>query len=330
MQILVIGGTRFVGRHFVEAALANGHEVTLLHRGTSGADLFPESEHLLVDRDGELSVVAGRSWDATVDVCGYVPRQVHHLAEALGGNGGQHLFISSVSAYQEPSVPGATEETVVLAELEDPDVEEVTNETYGGLKVACERAASAAYGDQLAIVRPTYVVGPWDPTGRFTWWVDRLARGGEVLAPGPREHPMQIIDGRDMASWMVGLLEAQRGGVFHAVSPEPPYGMGELLEQSAAAIAPQGTVLTWADADWLTERGMDGMSLPLWTEGKPEWSMALDPAAAYATGLRPRPIGETVRDTLEWLQGEGDPLRKDWGIAPEQEAELLVQWHDRA
>jgi len=327
MQVLVIGGTQFVGRHFVEAALDRGHDVALLHRGRTGADLFPDAEHLLVDRDAELGVLAGRSWDATVDVCGYVPRQVDHLAAALDGDGGHHLFVSSVSAYQEPSVPGATEETVLLAELDDPDVEEVTAETYGGLKVACERAAAAAYGERLTIVRPTYVVGPWDHTGRFTWWVDRLARGGEVLAPGPRESPMQVIDGRDMATWMVELIENQRGGSFHAVSPEPPYGMGELLEQSAAAVAPEGTVLTWADADWLTEHGQDGQSLPLWTEGTPEWSMALDPAAAYGTGLRPRPIGDTVRDTLAWLTDHGDALREEWGIAPEREAELLAQWH---
>jgi 2'-hydroxyisoflavone reductase len=219
---------------------------------------------------------------------------------------------------------------VVLAELDDPDVEEVTNETYGGLKVACERAASKAYGEQLVIVRPTYVVGPWDPTGRFTWWVDRLAKGGEVLAPGPRESPMQVIDARDMATWMVGLLEVRRSGAFHAVSPEPPYGMGELLEQSAAAISPTGTVLTWADPEWLTEQGVDGMSLPLWTEGTPEWSMALDPAAAYATGLTPRPIGDTVRDTLDWLRDEPDALRKEWGIEPEREADLLARWHEKA
>ena len=329
MRILVIGGTRFVGRHFVEAALGGGHEMTLLHRGRSGTDLFPQAEHLLTDRDGDLDVLSGRSWDATVDVCAYVPRQVTRLADALAGGGGHHVFISSVSAYQEPSVPGATEETLLLAELDDPDVEDVTNETYGGLKVACERAASKAYGERLSIVRPTYVVGPWDPTGRFTWWVDRLAKGGEVLAPGPRESPMQVIDARDMAAWMLGLLELEHYGAFHAVSPAPPFGMGDLLEQSAAAISPSGTTLTWVDADWLSEQGENGMSLPLWTEGTPEWSMALDPAAAFATGLRPRPVADTVRDTLDWQQAESDVLREGWGISPEREAELLSAWHQR-
>ena len=327
MRVLVIGGTRFVGRHFVEAALTAGHDLTLLHRGRSGAELFPQAEHLLADRDGDLDLLSGRAWDATVDVCAYLPRQVTRLAETLAGKGGQHLFISSVSAYQEPSVPGATEETALLAEPPGPEVEEVTNETYGGLKVACERAASEAYGEQLTIVRPTYVVGPWDPTGRFTWWVDRLAKGGEVLAPSPRESPMQVIDARDMATWMLGLMEQQHSGTFHAVSPEPPYGMGELLEQSAAAISPDGTTLTWVDAAWLCEQGETGVSLPLWTEGVPEWSLALDPAASYATGLRPRAIGETVRDTLAWQQDRTDVLRDDWGISPEREAELLAAWH---
>ena len=326
MRILFIGGTRFVGRAMVEAALSRGHHATVLHRGQTGAGLFPDAEHLLADRDGDLDVLAGREFDATVDTCGYVPRQVRSLADALAGRGGHHVFVSSVSAYDETDVPGANEAGLELAELEDKSTEEVTERTYGGLKVECERAAESAYGSGLSIVRPTYVVGPWDYTGRFTWWVDRIARGGEVLCPGPREAPMQVIDARDMAAWTIGLAEAGTGGAFHAVSPRPPFGMGDLLDATAEAVAPPGTSLVWADAAFLTEQGENGMTLPLWTEGGVEQLMALDPGAAESTGLKPRPLQDTVRATLDWLRTEQPPPREGWGISPEREAELLSLW----
>ncbi len=175
-------------------------------------------------------------------------------------------------------------------------------------------------------MRPTYVVGPWDYTGRFTWWVDRIARGGEVLCPGPREAPMQVIDARDMAVWTIGLAEAGTGGAFHAVSPRPPFGMGDLLDTTAEAVAPPGTSLVWADAGFLTELGENGMTMPLWTEGGVEHLMALDPGAAESTGLKPRPLQDTVRDTLGWLRAEQPPPREGWGVSPEREAELLSLW----
>jgi 2'-hydroxyisoflavone reductase len=313
----------------VEAALSRGHHATVLHRGETGAGLFPEAEHLLADRDGDLDVLSGREFDATVDTCGYVPRQVRSLADALAGRGGHHVFVSSVSAYDETDVPGANEAVLKLAELEDKSTEEVTETTYGGLKVECERAAESAYGSALSIVRPTYVVGPWDYTGRFTWWVDRIARGGEVLCPGPREAPMQVIDARDMAAWTIGLAEAGTGGAFHAVSPRPPFGMGDLLDATAEAVAPAGTSMVWADAAFLTEQGENGMTLPLWTEGGVENLMALDPGAAESTGLKPRPLQDTVRATLGWLRTEQPPPREGWGISPEREAELLSLWRAR-
>jgi 2'-hydroxyisoflavone reductase len=328
MRILVVGGTQFVGRHFATAATEAGHDLTLLHRGRTGSELFPQAGHLLLDRDGDLSPLAGRTFDATVDFCGYLPRQVTHLAEALDGRAGQYVFISSVSAYVDPPAPGATEASAELVRLDGAEgVTEVTNETYGGLKVACEWAAATAYGDALTIVRPTYVVGPWDPTGRFPWWVQRLARGGEVLAPGPADSPIQVIDARDQAAWLVGLVEAGITGAFHAASPPPPFGMGELLERSAAAIGPAGTTLTWVDGSWLAAAGQDGMSLPLWSEGSEEFALALDPAAAYASGLAPRPLEDTVRDTLAWAESSGDVTRQGVGLEPRVEAELLARWH---
>jgi 2'-hydroxyisoflavone reductase len=251
---------------------------------------------------------------------------VTRLAEALDRRGGHHVFISSVSAYAEADAPGGTEATVQLAELDDPTVDEVTEHTYGGLKAGCERAAADAYEDSLAIVRPTYVVGPWDTSGRFSWWVLRLARGGEVLAPGPHDAPLQVIDARDQASWVVGLAENGISGAFHAVSPAPPFGMGDALEMVAGAVAPAGTTLTWVEGAWLLEQGETGMSLPLWSEGEPDWLMALDPGSAAETGLAPRPLADTARDIAAWARGREDVLRPEWGISPEREAELLSRW----
>jgi 2'-hydroxyisoflavone reductase len=193
MRILIIGGTAFVGRHIAQAALDAGHQLTLFHRGRTGPGLFPQAAHLTGDRDLDLHALRAGRWDATVDVCGYLPRQVEALTEALDGRGGRQLFISSTSVYQTPVAPGFGEDAP-LAELADPFVEEITGETYGGLKVACEQTLGRLYGAAATVVRPTYVIGPYDHSGRFAWWVERLARGGAVLAPGDASDPIQVID----------------------------------------------------------------------------------------------------------------------------------------
>lgn len=327
MRILMIGGTRFIGRHVVDAALAAGHQVTLFHRGRTGSDLFPDVEQRLGDRDQDLSALGEGEWDATVDTCAYVPRQVQALADALGGRGGHQLLVSSVSAYAPPAGPGLTEESPLI-ELDEPTVEEVTDETYGGLKVLCERAAVDRHGPGTLLIRPTYVVGPDDYTWRFPWWVARMARGGEVLAPGPDDVPAQVIDVRDLAAWMVGLLERGERGAFHAVSPEPVFTWRQQLETVAAAVAPAGTSLTWVDADVLHAAGLPEGTLPLWSGDDPDvWAMAADPAKAYGCGLSPRPLADTVRDTLAWTRTVTQPA--DAGLAPDREHELLALWHAR-
>jgi 2'-hydroxyisoflavone reductase len=320
----MVGGTRFVGRALVEAALGRGHEVTLLHRGRTGADLFPTAEHRTGDRDADLSALAVGEWDATVDTCAYFPRQVRGLAQALGGRGGRHLLVSSVSAYADGVRPGYREDAPLLSPAGD-DVTEVTVETYGPLKVACERAAVQAHGADTLLVRPTYVIGPHDPTGRFPWWVRRLARGGEVLAPGPAEAPIQYVDARDLGAWMVGLLEQGESGALHPAAPRPPYGWGELLEAVAAAVAPAGARLRWVDAGRLLGEGVDGRALPLWSEGAADVdALAGDPSAAEATGLAPRPLADSARDTLAWLLGpDAVPMPPRVGLDPGREAELL-------
>jgi 2'-hydroxyisoflavone reductase len=329
MRILLIGGTAFAGRHITLAALAAGHDVTLFHRGKTGADLFPQATHLLGDRNQDLSALGSGQWDATIDLCAFFPRQVRSLAGALGGRGGRYTFISSTSAYRTPVAAGFTEDAP-LAEIDDPDAETtITEQNYGGLKVACERAAAHLHADAgVTIVRPTYIVGPYDYSYRLTWWVERIARGGEVLAPGPQQDPIQVIDARDMGAWIVSMAERSVTGAFHAVSPPPPFGFGDLLEAIAAEVAPPGTTLTWLDSEFLIGQG-EGEDLPLWPGADSERDInAADPSAALAAGLAPRPLRQSIAE-IHADQLAAPTPSDGIGITPEREAELLALWHAR-
>ncbi len=326
MRILMIGGTAFVGRHIAAAALDAGHDLTLFHRGKTGTDLFPQATHLTGDRNEDLSALADGRYDATIDLCAYFPRQVRSLAAALDGRGGTYVFISSVSAYS-PSVPANYDESAPLAEVEDREATEVTNENYGYLKVACEQVSTELFGPDTTIIRPTYVIGPYDRTYRFTWWVDRLARGGTVLAPGDPDDPIQVIDARDQAIFTISLLDRSITGTFHTVSPAPPFGFGQMLDAIAAEVAPPGTELVWAASDFLLEQGVDGAALPLWAEGESDGAnmSKANPAAAFAAGLTPRPLRETVADIRaeERAPGTGPA---SIGISAEREADVLARW----
>jgi 2'-hydroxyisoflavone reductase len=325
MRLLIIGGTAFVGRHMCAAALADGHDVTLFNRGRTGPDLFPAATQLTGDRNSDLSALSTGEWDATIDVCAYVPRQVRSLHEALGDRGGQYLYISSTSAYRTPVAPGFSEDAP-LAVLDDPDTEEITDQTYGGLKVLCERLAAELF-PALTIVRPTYVIGPYDKTYRFTWWVERIARGGAVLAPVDPDGPIQVIDARDLASWTVALAAGGVTGTFHAVSPAPPYGFLEMLTAIAASVGPPGTELVPVGQDFLLAEGETAESLPLWPGGDSESEInAADPAAATAAGLAPRPLRQTVLELQAAELLTPTPARPGVGISAEREAELLSRW----
>lgn len=331
MKILIMGGTQFVGRHITDAALRASHEVTLFNRGRTGPDLFPGATRLRGDRNSEadLAQLAGGQWDATVDVNAYHPGQVRSLAAALDGRGGQQLFISTASVYRTPVAPGFREDAP-LVELAEPFPDEVTNETYGGLKVACERAAIELHGPGSSVIRPTYVIGPHDFSYRFTWWVTRIARGGEVLAPGNPDDPIQVIDARDMASWAVSLLEHGTAGVFHAVSPKPPFGFGDMLAAIAARVAPPGTKLTWVGQDYLLGSGLGESALPLWPGGDPESDInAADPARAEAAGLSPRPLSASIEEILQAELDSPTPVPDGLGLPAEREAELLAGWAAR-
>ena len=322
MRILIIGGTRFVGQAMAQAALDAGHDVSLLHRHAT--DELPGATHLLADRDGDLSVLDEKSYDATIDVCAYVPGQVRSLHEALGDRGGHHVFISTVSVYQEPEGPGADEDSPLFAPASE-DATEVTNESYGPMKVTCENIATELYGERgLAIVRPTYVVGPRDMTARYPWWPLRAARGGTMIAPGPAEAPMQCIDARDMGAWTIRLAEGSVTGAFTAARPHTTFGA--MLDETLAAVDSDARLVP-VDGDWLVEQGIDGLQLPLWTEGGVEWSLAMGTARAEAAGLTHRPFAETVRDTLTWAQANPDQsTNPSWGLPPERDKELLDAW----
>ena len=322
MRILIIGGTHFVGHGMAQAALDAGHDVTLLHRNQT--DELPGATHLLADRNGDLSLLADLSWDATIDVCAYLPGQVRHLHEALGDRGGHHVFISTVSVYEEPETAGAGEDSRLFAAAGD-DVGEVTNETYGPLKVSCELAAREAYGDAgLALVRPTYVVGPRDATARYPYWALRAARGGRILVPGPAEAPMQCVDARDMGEWTVRLAEGRVSGAFTAARPATTFA--EMVEETVAAVGSDAE-LVHVDGDWLVEQGVDGAQLPLWSEGNPELALAMGTTRAEETGLTHRPFAEVVRDTLAWAEANPDQsTNPHTGLSPEREQELLVAW----
>lgn len=315
MRLLVIGGTEFVGRHLVERAVAGGHEVTVFHRGVTEPAELPPVEHLHGDRDGGLGVLRGRKWDAAIDVCGYVPRLVRDSARLLAGAADRYCFISTESVYAEP-LPPAVNEGSPLATIRNKKSEDV-DASYGPLKVLCEEEVIEAFGAERAlIVRPGYIVGPHDSTDRFTYWVRRLARGGEVLAPGVPETALQCIDARDLAAFTLDHAERGTSDVFNADGP--PVAWGEFLESCRRAADSEASV-TWAPEVWLLGRGLTGEDLPLW---EPGLEAVIDFSKAVAVGLAHRSFRQTVGDTLAWDRARGLPEMAT-GLTTEREIGLL-------
>jgi 2'-hydroxyisoflavone reductase len=298
VRLLVLGGTKFLGRHVVDAALADGHEVTIFTRGETNPNLFPDVERLRGDRDGKLDALIGGRWDGLVDTSGYVPRVVRQSAELLRDAVARYVFVSSISAYGDFSEP-ITEATPV-AELEDPATEEVM-EHYGALKAACERVVEEVYGERSARVRAGLIVGPYDPTDRFTYWPRRVAAGGDVLAPGDPGAPVQFVDARDLAAWLVRLALHGPGGVFNATGPLEPLTFGVLLEHIRAVTGSEAH-LVWTEDRRVLDAGVQPwMELPLWLPDADYAGMArADISRAVDAGLAFRPLEETVADTLAW------------------------------
>jgi 2'-hydroxyisoflavone reductase len=312
MRLLILGGTKFLGRHTVDAGLAAGHDVTIFTRGQTNPELYPEVEHLTGDRDGDLTALEGRTWDGVVDTSAYVPRVLRRSAELLRDAVGRYVFVSSISVYADFSKP--LEESAAVAELEDPATEEV-EEHYGALKAACESVIDEVYGDRGTNVRAGLIVGPYDPTDRFTYWPRRIAAGGDVLGPGNPHAPVQFVDARDLAAWMVGLALGGPGGTFNATGPAATLTFAEFLDRATAAIGSDANVI-WVDEQKVLDAGIEGWSeLPLWLPGGDYAGMAqADARRARDAGLAFRPLEETVVDTLAWdrtVEGDRPTLTRE-------------------
>jgi 2'-hydroxyisoflavone reductase len=328
MRLLVLGGTKFLGRHVVDEALRRGHHVTMFNRGRTAPGLFPDAEEIHGDRDGDLSALESGRWDAVIDTCG-VPRVVRASAEVLSGRVEHYIFVSSESVYAAHDTPGQ-DETAPLGSLDDPSVEEITEDTYGPLKALCEEEVEGAFPGRSLSARFGLIVGAHDPTDRFTYWVRRVAAGGEVLVPGPPDAPLQVIDGRDGAAWLLSAAEPRTAGTYNVVGPQDPFTFGELVETCRAA-ANSKAHFTWVDPSFLLAQGVEPWSdLPLWLPG-PEYAgfMRRDVGRAIREGLRFRPLADTVEDTLAW-DSSRDVETLSAGIGRNREAELLRGWRARS
>jgi len=327
VKILVIGGTRFFGRAFVEGAARSGQDVTVFHRGSSEPDGFPDVEHVHGDRKESLEALRGRSWDAVLDTYAFVPREVRELAEILRDRVGHYTLVSSLSVHPDDLPVGATEATPTH-KPPFPDTEEVTEETYGPLKVATEQEASAAFDGRLLVIRPGYIVGPNDPTDRFTYWARRAAAGGEMLAPGPPDAPIQGIDARDLAAFVLDRIGAGDTTTYGVVGPGEPTTLRDVLA-SARSAGNADTSFTWVEPGFVMELGEEWESwFPMWHPHLPGFH-AYDASKATAAGLRPRPFADTIADTLAWDRDRGMPALKA-GLTEEKERELLAAWRDRS
>lgn len=336
MRMLILGGTGFTGPHIVRAALARGHSVTLFNRGKTHPGLFPQLEHLAGDRDkGDLASLQGREFDVVVDTSGYVPAHVDATARLFGDKCKHYTMVSSISVYGAFGARAATlDETAEVSVVDDDKVAAVDTirasmPFYGALKARCEAAAEAAMPGRVACIRPGLIVGPGDNSDRFTWWPVRVDRGGEVLAPGEPDAPVQCIDARDLAEWIVHAFENQVVGVYNAVGFTGTVTMGDLLSGCKCATS-AAVELTWASEQFLQEHDVGAwMEMPLWIPS--ERRSRVVNTRAVNNGLRFRPLADTIRDTLQWARTErGDGPFERTGVKPDKERALLQAWHRQA
>ena len=326
LRILFLGGTGFIGPHMVRYAMYRGHEVTLFNRGRTAPELFPGVETLIGDRDDQLDSLRGGTWDAVIDNSGYVPRHVRDSAELLRDNVGRYLFTSTGSVYNFDQ-DELTEDAELLP-LEDPTSEDV-DRYYGPLKVLCENAVTDIYGERGTVVRLHVVAGPGDPTDRFTYWPVRIDHGGEIIAPGSQSTPVQFIDVRDLAEFMVLLLERDIGGTYNAAGPAlDPTSMAEFL-YGIRAITSTNLSFTWIDEQFLVEQEA---RFQLWyppTEGAIRGLSRVRSHKGVAAGLTFRPLAETAFDTLEWFKSLPEERRNGFELNLERDRQVLEAWKAR-
>jgi 2'-hydroxyisoflavone reductase len=328
--LLILGGTGFIGPHLTQEALQRGWKVTHFNRGKTAADGVADVETLIGDRQGKLDALRGRKWDAVVDDTGFIPRYVKMSAQLLAANVGYCLYISSISAYASFAKPN--DEHSATGKLDDPQTETVTPTTYGPMKALCEQYTDAAFKERCSIVRPGYIVGPLDRSDRFTYWPVRASKGGEMLAPGAPHDPIQIIDVRDLTHWMMQLVEMRASGYYNAVSPPGALTMGDLISTSQQASPQAGTRITWVTTEFLAAHWkQEELDLPPWAppSGDSAGAALTVTERAAKSGLRSRPLRDTVRDTLTWFQTL-PPERQaklHAGLDAQKESDTLREWH---
>jgi 2'-hydroxyisoflavone reductase len=332
MKVLIIGGTGFLGPHTVRRLQERGHTVTLFNRGRTNPTLFPDVEKLRGDRKTDLKALEGRKWDAVLDPSAYIPADVTRSATLLAPNVGHYLLISTISVYAALDKPGM-DESAPLATLKDPTVEQVTGETYGGLKALCEQAAEKAMPGKTTVIRPGLIVGPGDTTDRFTYWPVRVRKGGEVLAPNQPTDFVQCIDVRDLANFVVTCLENRTAGIYNADAPAGSLTIGRLLD-TCKQVSKSDATFVWLPKDFMEAQKVRPWSdMPVWlpAEGETAGEGQISVKAAMGRGLTHRPLAETVRDTLAYVDTwpEERKAKLKAGISPEREAEVLAAWKQR-
>jgi len=328
MKILVLGGKRFLGAALVEAILQAGHTPTLFNRGLTNPELFPDVKNLIGDRNGDLKTLKRKKWDAVIDTSGFIPRIVKKTAKLLSGKCGSYTFISSVSVYKDFNQPDITED-YPLAQLENPDDEDYSGKSYGPLKALCEYEIQQHFDGKVLVFRPGLLVGPNDPTDRFTYWPWRVSLGGKVLAPAPPSINLQFIDVRDLADFIVKMIEKQNEGVFNITGPKKPATFGSLLIACREASLSDASFV-WVDENFLLEKGVTP-----WTD-LPLWVPASDPSykgfynininKAVKAGLTFRPLSQTVGDLLSWLRTRPNTRSLEVGMGIATETELLIKY----
>lgn len=338
LRILILGGTGFIGPHQVRHALARGHRLTLFNRGTHDLHWPGEVEELVGDRNGDLDALRGREWDVCIDNPTTLPAWVRDAGRVLSGKVGQYIFISTISVYADNATPDADESAPLVAYAGKDAMAETIDtlradpgRLYGPLKALSEKEAERQFPGKATIIRPGLIVGPGDPTDRFTYWPVRLARGGEVLAPGDGSDPVQFIDARDLAEWTIRMAEQRAFGTFNATGPDYPLSTAAMLH-GIRATQTAGATLTWVASEFLEARQVHPWSdLPVWVpaQGDGAGFARRNIARASAAGLTFRPLADTARDTLEWFDAQPAERRSKLraGLDAARERELLAAWH---
>ncbi|QRN83374.1 NAD-dependent epimerase/dehydratase family protein [Chloroflexota bacterium] len=330
MKILILGGKRFLGIALVEAMLKAGHTPTLFNRGITNPDLFPDVKTLIGDREKDLSAFKRRKWDAVIDTSGFLPRVVRESAKMLSNRCGTYVFISTVSVYKNFRNPDI-QVNYPLAELEDPTDEDYTGASYGPLKALCEYEIQQNFKGNLIVIRPGLIVGPNDPTDRFNYWPWRVAQGGKVLSPGPPSADLQFIDVRDLANFILTLIEHNAKGVYNAVGPKNPANFGSLLVACREAAGSDASFI-WADEHFLLgEKVKPWVDLPLWLPNSDPNFIgfnSINNANAVKAGLTFKPLSETVSDTLDWIKTRPPAKKLKVGLSLRKEATLIQKYEE--